>query len=155
MKIIFSVLFGLFILGCSNKKIYITSEYIINPNWDYQANAIEITKMKLKKDSEISDLNNLSQEEIIRKLEEDKSFVFVANVKTNGVKYSVRKVYFNKDNGFLWWTSDGSTKEKVIGNLQKDTWYKFSHLVTYPFYVFVYVDSGNNVHSFNVNLANY
>jgi hypothetical protein len=92
---------------------------------------------------------------LLDKLEDDTSFLFVANVKYNGESYSTRKVYFDKDNGFNWWSNRGESKFNTIGNLQKGNWYKLSDLVTYPFYIYVYIDSADNVHRFNVNLSNY
>lgn len=147
-----------FLTGCFglHKRIDITSEYIINENWDDHANAIEISKLNVKKDSVISPFSDLNQIELLDKLEDDSSFIFFANVKYNGEKYSTRKVYFNKDNGFLWLADkNGDVRVKTIGDLQPDNWYKFSHLVTHPYFVYVYIDSVNKVHWFDVNLSNY
>jgi hypothetical protein len=141
--------------SCMNKKIEITPNYIINANWDEQANAIKINKLKLKKDSVINPYSDLNQIELLEKLENDTSFLFVGNVTYNGEQYLTRKVYFDKPNGFFWWSNNGETKTETIGELQKDNWYKFSHLVTYPYYVYVYIGSVNKVHRFDVNLANY
>ncbi len=141
--------------GCLNKKIEITAEYITNANWDKQANAIKINKLRLTNDSTINPFVDLNQIELLEKLEDDTSFLFAGNVKYNGEKYSNRKVYFDKKNGFFWWSDKGETKTETIGNLQKDNWYKFSDLVTYPYYVYVYIDSSNKAHRFDVNLANY
>lgn len=142
-------------LGSLNEEIVVTPEYIINKNWDEQANAIQVQKMRLKKDS-LLDVNRLSQSDVLSKLEEDSSFLYVANVtkiKEGSSKNS--PVYFDKDNGFYWWSDKGESKKKTIGNLAKGNWYKFSNLVTYPYYVYVYVDSTNKVHRQDVNLANY
>ena len=121
MKIIFAMFLLFLFFSCGNKKINITAEYITNPNWDDQANTIEITRMKLQNDKNISKINDVSQEEILGKLEEDKSFVFVANVKNNGVKYSVRKVYFNKDildlSNYSKNSNNNRYKRKEINNL--------------------------------------
>jgi hypothetical protein len=141
--------------GSLNKRIEITSEYIINENWDEQANAIQIKKMRVK-DGRTLDLNLLSQENVLERLEEDSSFTYVANVRIGkGESYKDQRVYFNKDNGFYWWTDNGEAKTKTIGNLQKGCWYKFSHLVTYPYYVYVFADSANKIFRQDVNLANY
>ncbi len=148
----------LFFTGClsSGQQIEITPEYIINGNWDEHANALEVSRLKVKKDSAINPFSSLSQVEILDKLDVDSSFIFFTNIKYNGEKYSTRKVYFNKDNGFPWLADKyGNTKVKTIGNLQSDNWYKFSHLLTHPYFVYVYIDSVNKVHWFDVNLANY
>ncbi|MBK8712540.1 MAG: hypothetical protein IPL97_11805 [Niastella sp.] len=153
--IIYLLLFIVTHIGCVQKKIKITSAYIINPHWDEQANAIKITKQKVKKDSLLNPFKKLPQSELQTKLENDTSFLYVGNVKYNGEKYTIRKVYFNSWNGFFWWSNRGEIKTKTIGNLEKGNWYKFSQLVTYPYYVFVYVDSSNNLHRFDVNEANF
>lgn len=159
-KKIFPVLFALVVAGCSNKKIEITPEYIINEKWDEHANAIEISKQKVKKDSVINPFSTLYNGDLASKLEDDSSFIFFANVKYNGEKYSTRKIYFNKDNGFFWregYLVGKETKStvNVIGALKKNNWYKFSYLVTHPYYVYVYIDNTNKVHRFDVNLSNY
>lgn len=159
-EIIFTILFALIFASCSNKKIEITPEYIINQKWDEHANAIEIGKQMVKKDSVINPFSNLYNADLLSKLEDDSSFIFYANVKYNGEKYSTRKVYFNMDNGFYWnegYLIGTETKRTVdkIGVLEKNQWYKFSHLVTHPYYVYIYVDSSNKVHRFDVDVANY
>lgn len=158
MKSILILICAVFFNGCFNRdeRIEITSEYIINENWNEHANAIEISRLKEKKDSTINPFADLSQVEILDKLEDDSSFIFFTNVKYNGEKYSTRKVYFNKDNGFPWLADKyGNVKVKTIGNLQSNNWYKFSHLVTHPYFVYVYIDSVSKIHWFDVNLANY
>jgi hypothetical protein len=146
----------LLLTGCSDYKIVITSEYIINPNWDEQANSIKINKMKIKKDSTINPFSDLSQEEILNKLEEDSLFRWFANAKIKqGNSYKTTKIYFNRDNGFTWLDDISGKRANVFGDLEKGNWYKFSHLVTYPYYVYVFVDSIKNIHRFDVNLANY
>jgi hypothetical protein len=152
---IFLLIAVLTVAGCSNEKIEIKADYITNANWNEQANAIKINKLRLKTDSTINPYSDLNQIELLEKLEDDTSFLFVGNVKYNGEKYTTRKVYFNKKNEFFWWSDRGETKTETIGNLQKDNWYKFSNLVTYPYFVYVFIDSTNTVHRFDVNLANY
>lgn len=146
----------LMLVGCSDEKIDITYDYIINPNWDEQANSIKINKMKVKNDSTINPFSDLTQEEILNKLEEDSLFRWFANAKLKqGDTYENKKVYFNRDNGFTWLDDISGTRTRVFGNLEKANWYKFSHLVTYPYYIYIYVDSINNLHRFDVNLGNY
>lgn len=80
----------------------------------------------------------MSQQEILDKLEEDTSFMHYTNVKIKqGESYENKKIYFNRDNGFYWGSKSryNNDSTKIIGNLQKSSWYKFSHLVTYPYYV--------------------
>lgn len=156
MKHLLGILVIIYLVGCSDKKkIEITTEYIINPHWDRLANAIKINKMRLKQDS-VLDLAHLNQADILDRLEQDSSFFYVANAKiAPDEDYASKKIYFNKDNGFPWWRRGGNSAVKTVGNLERGNWYKFSHLVTYPYYVYIYIDSVNNVHRFDVNLGNY
>lgn len=157
MKIIsILILWVCMLIGCLdfNRRIEITSEYIVNDNWNKKGektggNSIEIKKMKVKKDSTINPFSNLNQADILGKLEVDSSFIYAANVKINQGK----KIYFNRDNGFYWWTDKGWHKTKILGDLQSNTWYEISR-ISYYYYV-VYVDSTNKVHRFVINLSNY
>src|SRR5688572_1370091 len=72
--------------ACSSKKIEITNEYIINENWSRQneqagANSIAINKMKVKPDSSFNPLSDLSQYEVLNKLDDDSSFTYYTNVR--------------------------------------------------------------------------
>lgn len=159
MKTVFIIGCCFIFISCLNKRIEITSDYVINENWNKRGdetggNSIAISKMKLRKDSVINPFSNLSQEEILNKLEVDSSFMFIANVKVKqNNTYKDKKIYFNKDNGFVWWTNRGEQSTSIIGSLQANTWYEISRLTYY--YCVVYIDSINNVHRFDVNLANY
>lgn len=83
------------------------------------ANAIKIDKMILKKDSAI-DLANINLIDLVNRLEEDSSFSYVANGKINiKEKYGTKRVYFNQDNEFYWWSDNGNSKIKVLGDLKK------------------------------------
>ena len=110
--------------------------------------------MKVKEDSIINPFSDLSQAEILDKLEVDSSFIYAANVKIKpGESYKNKRIYFNRDNDFYWWTNQGESKIRVLGKLEANTWYEISRL-NYYYYV-VYVDSTDRVHRFVVNLANY
>jgi hypothetical protein len=156
MKILF---FALILVGCYDKRVEITPEYIINENWNKRgeeigANSIEIKRMSLKKDSTLSPFASLTQLDILNKLEVDSSFIYTANVKIKQHEsYKNKKIFFNRDNGFYWWTNKGESKIRVLGKLEKNTWYEITRL-NYYFYV-VYVDSTDKLHRFVVNLANY
>lgn len=143
--------------GCLSNSIEITPEYIINGNWNEEANAIIITKMKVKEDSTLNPFLDLTQEEILDKLVTDSSFTFFGNVTFNGEKYTTRKVYFNEYNGFLWLRDIHgiAAGTNTIGSLLPGNWYKFSCLFTHPRYIYVYVDSAKHTHQFDVNLANF
>ena len=140
--------------SCVN-KIQITPEYIINPNWSKQGNAIMIDKLIVKKDSAIDPFRRLTHIDLLTKLEEDTSYSYMGNVQYNGEGYSKRKVFFNKRENFFWWSDEGETRQERIGNLQKNNWYKFSHLLGYLYYIFIYVDSANQVHRFDLNQGNW
>lgn len=155
MKYFLIVITSLSFIGCLNKEIEITNQYIKNANWDRVANAIKINKLQVKNGFIFDLTNEIAQADLLENLQDDTTFFFVGNVKDNGIKYADRKVFFDKDNSFYWWTSGGEKKTEIIGNLEKETWYKFSDLVTYPLFIYVYVDSLNEAHLFEVNLANY
>jgi hypothetical protein len=151
--------------ACGGKKVEITNQYIINENWSRQnerawANSITINRMKVRQDSAINPFSDLSQSEILSKLEEDTAFMYFTNIRLKtGESYDNKKIFFDQDNGFYWGSKsrfNSSDTVKKIGNLQKNNWYKFSDLGTIEVqYIFVYVDSTNNVHRFDVWHANY
>ncbi len=148
-----------FLSGCLNEKIEITSEYIKNANWNLKGeklydNSIQITKLKVRSDSTIDPFTDLSQSEILDKLEADSTFIWVANIIIQkGESYTGKKVFFDKYNGFDWWSPGGDRKSKIIGKLEKDSWYEISKLSYY--YFIVYIDSAEQIHRFVINQANY
>lgn len=155
LKAILFFFSSLYLIGCLNKEIEITSQYIRNANWDNVANSIKINKMQVKNNFIFELTDNVEQADLLENLEDDTTFFFIGNVNDNGIKYASRKVYFSRDNGFYWWSIRGENKTKTISNLEKNTWYKFSNLVTYPFFIYVFVDSLSISHQYEVNLANY
>ena len=145
--------------SCSSKRIEITTEYILNENWGKEwSRPIFVEKMNVKRDSTINPFSDISQVEILSKLDVNSLFKWLANANTSSSKeeiYRTKKIYFGKDNGFIW-SDDVSHKEaRVFGNLEAKTWYRFAGLVGYPYFVYVYIDSINQAHRFDVNLANY
>jgi hypothetical protein len=159
-KKFFPILFALVAAGCSHKKIDITPDYIINENWSKKndqggGNSIKITRMRVIKDSIINLFSDLGNPDVLNKLEEDSLFRWFANVRIEGSSYKDKKIYFNLDNGFSWLDDVEGKRTRIFGSLDKDNWYKFSHLVSYPFDIYIYVDSSNKVHRFDVNMANY
>ena len=157
---LFATMFVFMLAGCAAPRIEITRDYIINENWSKKndvvgGNSIKIEKMKVKKDSIINLVSDLKNEEILSKLEEDSLFRWYANVKIHENSYKNRKIYFSKDNGFTWLDDIEKKRTMVLGNLEKGNWYKFSDLVSYPFYVYLYVDSSNTIYRLDKNLANY
>lgn len=146
-------------LGCANWKearVTITRDYVINPNWDKIDNSFTITKMKL-----IDDINHnvvleeVSSQWLLHALVEDTSFAFTTNVNYNGEEYAIRKVYFNKSNGFLWRKppdidpSRGATFES-IGKLQQNTWYLLRGLGAEKTLYYIYLDTNDSLHTFRV-----
>jgi hypothetical protein len=140
-----------FFTGCKEKEVTITKNYVINPYWDKIDNSFDVIRMKLKNSNNI-DVKNTSSSEVLRELEEDTSFVYRASVKYNGEDYSKRKVYFNEDNDFLWWGDlhNSSSTKKVLGKLQKNTWYFLAGLGKEKTLYYVFVDSLDNLHTFRV-----
>ena len=150
------------LLGCLNlkeAKTIITKDYVINPNWSETNNSFVVYKMNLKDSSKSINLENATEPELYHGLIEDTSFTYYANVLYNGKKYDERKVYFNKDNGFLWHKdlhSSSSTK-KILGKLQQDTWYLLTGLSSIQTTLYyMYLDSLDSLHVFKVStMTNY
>lgn len=148
-------------LGCKEKEVTITKDYVINPNWDEVDNSFAVYRMKLKDSSQIIDLKDPSEPELYHGLIKDTSFSFVTNVEYNGEDYAKRKVYFNRNNGFAWTKSPDIDhdwiKYETIGELQQETWYLFyglSKIHTTAYYV--YIDSSDSLHVFKVStMTNY
>lgn len=143
----------LVLVSCNEEKVVtITKDYVINPNWDKTGNAFRVVRMKLKDSNDSIKLNNVSPLEFVQKLEKDTSFTYTANVEYNGENYSKRKVYFERDNGFLWWgdVHDSNSSKKVLGQLQQETWYFFGGLGKEKTLYYVYLDCLGSLQVFKV-----
>jgi len=138
--------------SCTGKKIEITSEYIINENWDEIANSLSISRMKLKPNKTIN-LNDLNQVDVVNSLNIDSSFRYFANVKSPQT-LAIKQVYFDKDNGFDWLKESDYGKFKRIGTLKSNSWYKIS-LDTYSNQIYIFLDSSNRVYRQDVLPTNY
>jgi len=135
------------------EAVTITKDYVINPNWDEVHNSIAVYRMKLKDSSKTIDFKDPIDKELEHWLIEDTSFSYRGFVEYNGEDYAKRKVYFNKDNGFLWWKNfpkSNSTK-KVLGELQKETWYLLTGLSRHRIVYYIYLDSSDILHVFMVS----
>lgn len=139
----------LWLTGCIRTEIEITPEYIYNNNWSEYSNAIDISLMKLKPNKTL-ELNSLNQGDVVDNLEMDTLFRYFTNAKKSEV--SGGKVYFNKDNGFFW--SDDKKSMKVIGNLKRNSWYRFA-FDSYQNKIYIFIDSLNAVHTQEVVPTNY
>lgn len=140
--------------GCWNERaVTITKDYVINPNWDEVDNSFEVCRMKLKDSSKTIDLKDPADTELENGLIEDTSFSYIGFVEYNGEDYNKRKVYFNKDNGFLWWGDlhkSSSTKE-ILGELQQETWYLLAGLSRYRIVYYIYLDTSDSLHVYLVS----
>jgi len=160
MRIYVAIIFLLLItISCWNKKnVTITKDYVINPNWDKVDNSFFVYRMKPKDSSKTIDINNPTNIELYHGLIEDTSFSYTANVEYNGVDYAKRKVYFNKDNGFLWWGDPHKSRstKKTLGQLQQETWYLLAGLSQFETLYYVYLDSTDSLHVYKVSgMTNY
>jgi hypothetical protein len=112
--------------------------------------------MKVKKDSIINPFCDLNNGDLLGKLEDDTSFWHFANIKIGqNENYKGRKIFFNQYNGFYWRRKSFYTgADSTIGALQQGIWYKFRELglIGNP-YVFIYIDSANVAHRFDVDLS--
>jgi len=150
----------LFALSCANEKeVTITKDYVINPNWDKVSNSITLERMCLKNCSSI-DYLNAEPSELINKLETDTNFAYSANVKFNGVEYSQRKVFFNKENGFVWRKRPDLDPSRnltfsTLGELEKETWYFLGGLSNIRTLYYLYTDSDGKLHKYKVSAVHW
>lgn len=159
MKVFIMSLLFVGIQGCTTyNTVTITKDYVINPNWDEVDNSFAVYRMKLKDSSKTIDLKDPSEPELHHGLIKDTSFSYRGFVEYNGEDYDKRKVYFNRDNGFLWWENfpkSDSTK-KILGELQQETWYLLAGLSQFKTLYYVYLDSSDSLHVFKVStMTNY
>ena len=148
--IVFLLFFAL--ISCEEKDVIITNDYVINPNWDKVDNSFGIIRMNLVDSVGNFHLNSISSRELLDNLVEDTSFVYRANVKYNGTDYAERKVYFNRYNGFNWIGNlhKSSSDKRILGQLQKNTWYLFTGLSNVRTLYYVYIDSKDSVYTYKV-----
>ena len=147
-----------FAVSCKEKMAIITKDYVINPNWDKYNNSFVIRRMKPKYDNQIIDLKAPSVTELYHGLVEDTIFSYMTNVKYNGQRYAKRKVYFNKDNGFLWRGNPhkSSSAKSTLGDLQQNTWYLLLGLSENEVLYYVYIDSMDSLNVYKIkNMTNY
>ena len=138
-------------LGCQEKKVTISKTYVINPYWNKYDDAFEVYRMKLNDNTESINLKNVSPSELLQKLVDDTSFAYRTNIKFNGEDYSKRKIYFNRDNGFLWrLASNPNSTKKNLGELQHNTWYYLGGLGEEKTLYYIYLDNLDSLHSFKI-----
>lgn len=154
----------LFFSACtdwSSKKVVITKDYVINPNWDEADNSFTVYRMTLKDSTKIIDLKDPSEPELYHGLIKDTSFAYTANVKYNGEDYAKRKVYFNRDNSFVWRKPpdidlNRNSESKIIGELQPKTWYLLAGLSKVRTLYYVYIDASDSLHVHKIStMTNY
>jgi|GEM_PF-2492690 len=152
--------------SCSQApKIQITKEYLVNRYWGNGfSNYFIIEKMKLKQDSSLdifrTDFNATANSvNVVEKLESDTSFAY-HYVSRDNTRILDDIIYFGKSNKGEWHAANLRLKTlgqkvEILGNLENNTWYKFSKLRDRPFFVYVYVDSIGMTHRFDYDLSNY
>ena len=145
-------------LGCKEKNVTITKDYVINPNWNESENSFAVYRMMLKDSSQFIDLKDPSESELYHGLIKDTSFAYKANIKYTGESYTKRKVYFNRDNGFAWCNLNNmhsDCEQKIMGELQRNNWYLLA-LSQFKTLRYVYIDSLDSLHTYQVNtMTNY
>jgi hypothetical protein len=143
--------------SCKQANVTITKDYVINPSWDKVDNSFDVIKMIVKDSSDTINLKNVSSLKLLQNLKEDTSFIYRASVLYNGTKYSERKVYFNRDNGFLWWGNlhKSTSTKKILGELQRETWYFLGGLGEEKTLFYVYLDSLDSLHKFRVSASDW
>ena len=74
IAVLFFVLFTSACTGWKSKKVSITKDYVINPNWDKTDNSFGVYRMKLKDSSKTIELKDPTEFELYHGLVEDTSF---------------------------------------------------------------------------------
>lgn len=147
--------------GRKEAKVTITKDYVVNPNWDEVDNSFAVHRMKPKDSSRTITLKHPADTELYHGLIADTSFSFTANVEYNGEDYAKRKIYFNRDNGFVWRKPpdiDPSRNEtfSAIGELEQNTWYLLAGLSQFKTLYYVYLDTSDSLYVFKVSgMTNY
>lgn len=147
------------IFSCSQDKIEISKEYLVNPNWkSSMINPMLIEGMEIKKDSILEPFSKLSQSALLSKLKVDSQYNWSGNVSVSVNKEEIlasKTIFFSKNNGFEWWNDVTGEQTYILGDLKNNKWYRFSGLVGAPYLIYVYIDSTGQAHRFDVNISNY
>lgn len=116
--------------------------------------AIQITKQLIKKES-IIDIADVQKSWSFDKTA--RRFILYLLCKRNNRSAVLQRTkgIFYRDNNFSWSKEGFEDKTRVIGNLQKGEWYKFSRLIPRRYYVYVYVDSENVAYQYLIDQSNY
>ncbi len=133
--------------------VIITKDYVINPYWDSLDNSISISRMKLKDSTVRINLDSVTSQQLLKYLEEDTTFSFISNVHFNGESYSTRKVFFHKDNGFLWSKQYGANEfeeQEVLDSIEQKRWYLIYGLGEEKTIYYFYIDEIGNLHTFKI-----
>lgn len=153
----FLILIYFSFIGCKEKEVIITKDYVINPYWDETDNSFIVAKMKFKDSSKKNlKLNNVTSQKLLSDLVKDTTFSFTANVMYNNKSYAERKIYFNRDNDFLWRKPPNVDPSrnitfKTIGELEKSSWYFLGGLDKEKILYYVYIDSLDKLHTFKIS----
>jgi len=142
------------LLGCDMyPNIKVTRDYVYNSNWGKENEASTVVwKIILSDKIKNKDINSLRGFELFNNASLDTSFYFITVPHNN---YSIKKIYFNKENENIKWYVRNSTSMKVstIGKLELDTWYSLGNLYRSWIY-YIYVDKEGTVHIWSVNPVN-
>lgn len=153
-RTLFAVIFiFLTLVSCFRTgKVIITRDYVINTYWGENHNYFAVVKKKLKDSSDKINLNNVQYLDLENKLENDSSWAYHTNINYNGEKYSKRKVYFSKDNGFSWsgYPNYFLTSKSILDTFQPETWYFLGGLGYPSTLYYIYLDSVDNFHVFKI-----
>jgi hypothetical protein len=155
-----SIVVILLLCACTvlgEKEVTITEDYVVNPNWNKQSNSFDVVRMLPKDTVNYIDPEQTDYIELANSLVEDDTFSYSADVDYNGTDYSERKVYFNKDNDFLWWADlhDSNSTKKILGKLEKETWYLLGGLSSKGSLFYIYIDPSGKLHRFKKLASNY
>jgi len=128
--------------GCSNSKLIITSEFILN-NYSKELNGFQIIQI-FPKDSLMPPSNYIESREF--------RYSFITD---NSFKWN-KKIYFDKpQKGFKWVSLYKKENVEIIGKLKNDSWYLFEGLSDFGYLYFVYIDNEGTAKTYEVNKSNY
>lgn len=165
MKIGFLLLCLAFVFSSCVSSVTVTDSYIINKNWNAYNYELTVARMQVIKGISSIDPDTAVVYDLLTQLEVDSSYYycFFSGMRPPKEMVKKKKLYFTHSYPGNFWQfgcpyfeSKMRDQDKaVLGKLQRNVWYRFSSIVTYRYYVFVYFDSKGRVHQYAINQTNF
>jgi hypothetical protein len=143
------------VAGCKDETVTITSSYVIGPSRRGFDSSIRIARMVPHGNLGSSDANAPSARDLLKKLVEDTAFIYTAYIKSNEEHLEEPRIYFDRPNDFVWrkppeLDSLRTTEFRTIGRLEAGNWYMIAGLSDMKTLYFVYIDSLDHPHPYEV-----